>query len=96
MKTPGYIKRGAQQVLRSGEFSQLVDKYRDLLDCEICANVTRLGFYLHQRKQGASHNIAAMTAMQAAPGSLTDREFFAGMGTLDQQFARASRTTSSN
>lgn len=82
---PDYIQRGARKILASGRFQRLLDKY-DVTDADVLANVLRTAFYLHERERGVAHAIAVMTACQAAPRSLTDRELFAGMGTLADQY----------
>lgn len=42
--------------------------------------------YESMRDAGESHNISEMLATKRLPGSLTDREFFRGAGTLADQF----------
>lgn len=42
--------------------------------------------YEQSRAAGSSHKLAEMLAFQSPPGSLTDREFFSGQGTLADQF----------
>lgn len=44
------------------------------------------------RSKGTSHNLAMIFATRRAPGSLSDREFFAGRGTLSDQFRGDERT----
>ncbi len=45
-------------------------------------------FYEVMRRSGTSHNMAEMLAMRAPPRCSTDNVFAAGLGTLEQQFAK--------
>lgn len=46
---------------------------------------TRQSRYAEMRRKGMDHRAAEMLALQQPPGSKTDREQFAGVGTLDKQ-----------
>jgi hypothetical protein len=43
-------------------------------------------FYESMRRKGESHSISEMCAMRSAPRGMTDSVFFAGVGTLADQF----------
>lgn len=43
-------------------------------------------FYEEMRSRGESHNMAELLALRQFPGTMTDREFFEGQGTLADQF----------
>jgi len=42
--------------------------------------------YEHCREEGESHNMSKICALRQPPGSCTNRELFAGVGTLADQF----------
>jgi len=88
MKIPDYILNNAREVLQvAGRFDALYEKYApESHDIDLRRSALRLAFYLSQREKGVNHQIAAMTACQAAPRSMTDRELFEGMGPLAKQF----------
>lgn len=54
--------------------------------------VTRLAHYIKMRRCGESHDLAEMCALQMSPKAETDREFFAGIGSLESQFGGEGHT----
>jgi len=52
----------------------------------ISDNIAVQAAYLESRRLGESHSIAEMLALRQLPGVSTDRELFAGRGTLADQF----------
>lgn len=46
----------------------------------------RKSHYMMMRRNGESHNMAAMAASSRAPRCVTDREFFEGIGSIHDQF----------
>lgn len=68
------------------KIDELVAKYPECRDEDICSSMMTLVFYLNQRLDDCDHKWAAMTACQKAPKANTDREFFEGVGTLEKQF----------
>jgi hypothetical protein len=52
----------------------------------VSSNPETQAYYEWLRKKGNSHKLADMLAFGKAPKARTDREFFAGIGTLEKQF----------
>jgi hypothetical protein len=72
----------------AAKLQSLLDKYDpDWRDPDILRSSQIVLHYLQMREAGSTHRWAAMCACQKAPGSKTEREFFAGRHTLAQQFA---------
>lgn len=71
---------------RDGRLNDLLQKYTDDLTTELLSAVEIAGLYCYLREKGNGHNFAEMVATNSAPGGVTDRELFAGRGTLLDQF----------
>jgi hypothetical protein len=83
----GYIIKTKPMTKR--QFEQLWTQFGDEITSElqILCDPRRVMFYLRQRRAGVEPVWAKMTAEGMAPGAKTDREFFEGRHTLDQQFS---------
>lgn len=69
-----------------GTFNRLLEQYRGEMDSDVLSSVENAAFYCWLRENGRTAREADYFASHRAPASMTDRECFAGCGTLLDQF----------